>query len=73
MIVRTLLLLAVLSNLLFSTEIKNWYYPKWAEEAKYNKPLSVKDTDSALGRLNIKKKEIDLHTLTLPMGISVTA
>ncbi len=41
----------------------DWFYPLWAAEAKYNKPISVKDTDSALGRYSLKTKEISLKDL----------
>lgn len=41
----------------------DWFYPKWAAEAKYNKPIVVKDTDSALGRYSLKTKEIGLKDL----------
>lgn len=41
----------------------DWFYPQWAAEAKYNKPIVVKDTDSALGRYSLKTKEIGLKDL----------
>lgn len=41
----------------------DWFYPKWAAEAKYNKPIIVRDTDSALGRYSLKTKEIGLKDL----------
>jgi len=65
---KRLALLLVLGTTLFSSEYEKWYYPQWAEDAKYNKPLLVRDTDSALGRYNIKTKELDLHTLTIAHG-----
>ena len=65
---KTLFILLGLSSILFSSEYKTWYYPSWAENAKYNKALTVRDTDSALGRYNIKTKQIDLHTLTIAHG-----
>jgi len=41
----------------------DWFYPAWAAGAKYNKPIIVKDTDSALGRYSLKTKEIGLKDL----------
>lgn len=41
----------------------DWFYPEWAANAKYNKPIVVKDTDSALGRYTLKTKEIGLKDL----------
>ena len=41
----------------------DWFYPEWAANAPYNKPIVVKDTDSALGRYNQKTKEIGLKDL----------
>lgn len=41
----------------------DWFYPQWAAEAKYNKPIIVKDTDSALGRYSLKIKEVGLKDL----------
>ncbi len=41
----------------------DWFYPAWAAEAKYNKPIVVRDTDSALGRYSLKTKEIGLKDL----------
>ena len=62
---RHLLLLLTLTFTLLATDYETWYYPQWASKAKYNKPLTVKDTDSALGRYNVKTKAIDLKTLTI--------
>jgi formylmethanofuran dehydrogenase subunit E len=42
----------------------DWFYPSWAAEAKYNKPIIVRDTDSALGRYSSKTKEIGLKDLS---------
>lgn len=42
---------------------QSWYYPKWVAKAPYNNPLIVKDTDSALGRYNIRTKKLDLKTM----------
>jgi formylmethanofuran dehydrogenase subunit E len=41
----------------------DWFYPGWAARAKYNKPILVRDTDSALGRYSLKTKEIGLKDL----------
>lgn len=41
----------------------DWFYPDWAANAPYNIPIVVKDTDSALGRYNLKTKEIGLKDL----------
>jgi formylmethanofuran dehydrogenase subunit E len=46
----------------------DWFYPSWAYEAKYNKPITVRDTDSALGRYSLKTKEIGLKDLALFHG-----
>lgn len=40
-----------------------WYYPEWAAAAKYNQPIKVLDTDSALGRYSLKTKEIGIPDL----------
>ena len=41
----------------------DWFYPDWAAKAPYNKPVVVKDTDSALGRYNMKTREIGLKDI----------
>ncbi len=41
----------------------DWFFPDWAAKAKFNKPISVLDTDSALGRYSLKAKEIGLKDL----------
>jgi formylmethanofuran dehydrogenase subunit E len=46
----------------------DWFYPSWAAEAKYNKPIFVRDTDSALGRYSLRTKQIGLKDLTLFHG-----
>jgi formylmethanofuran dehydrogenase subunit E len=38
----------------------DWFYPACAAHAAYNKPIAVRDTDSPLGRYNLKTKEIGL-------------
>ena len=47
-----------------SENIPDWFYPEWAANAPYNKPIVVRDTDGALGRYNLKTKEIGLKDLT---------
>lgn len=42
----------------------DWFYPDWAANASYNTPIVVKDTDSALGRLNLTTKEIGLKDIS---------
>lgn len=39
------------------------FYPRWAATAPYNRPLWVRDTDSALGRLNLRPKQLALKDL----------
>lgn len=46
----------------------DWFYPSWAAEAKYNKPIVVRDTDSAIGRYSLKTKEIGLKDLARVHG-----
>ena len=41
----------------------DWFYPEWAANAPYNKPIVVRDTDGALGRYNLKTKKIGLKDL----------
>jgi formylmethanofuran dehydrogenase subunit E len=41
----------------------DWFYPAWAADAKYNQPVAVWDTDSALGRYSATTKEIGLKDL----------
>ena len=53
-------------NISFSGTADNrpdWFYPEWAANAPLNKPIVVKDTDSALGRYNQRTKEIGLKEL----------
>jgi formylmethanofuran dehydrogenase subunit E len=47
-----------------SDSSQDWFYPEWAANAPYNKPIVVRDTDSALGRYNLKTKEIGLKDLS---------
>lgn len=46
-----------------SENTTDWFYPEWAANAPYNKPFVVRDTDGALGRYNLKTKEIGLKDL----------
>ncbi len=46
----------------------DWFYPGWAAEAKYNQPIAVLDTDSALGRYSLSTKEIGLKDLARMHG-----
>ena len=46
----------------------NWFYPEWAATAKYNQPILVLDTDSALGRYSMNTKEIGLKDLARMHG-----
>ena len=46
-----------------SDNTKDWFYPAWAADAKFNQPINVRDTDSALGRYGLKTKEIGLKDL----------
>lgn len=65
---KTILTLITLQTIMFAQEIEPWYYPDWVKNAPYNKQLIVKDTDSALGRYNIKTKTLDLQMLTKAHG-----
>jgi len=44
------------------------FYPVWAATAKHNEPLWVRDTDSALGRLNLGAKQITLKDMARMHG-----
>lgn len=47
-----------------STEAgSSWYYPEWMATAKYNRPIRVLDTDSALGRYSLKDKTIGIQDI----------
>lgn len=46
----------------------DWFYPEWAATAKYNQPILVLDTDSALGRYSLNTKEIGLKDLARMHG-----
>lgn len=45
-----------------------WFFPEWARTAKYNQPIAVRDTDSALGRYSLKTKEVRLNDIALFHG-----
>jgi len=51
-----------------SNLVSHWYYPEWAVNAKYNQPINVLDTESALGRYALKTKDISLKDLALIHG-----
>ena len=40
-----------------------WYNPDWLANAKYNTPIQVLDTDSALGRYSLKNKSIEIKDI----------
>ncbi len=44
------------------------FFPAWAEAATYNRPLSVLDTDGALGRRNLHPKRLALRDMALVHG-----
>jgi len=46
----------------------DWFYPEWAANAKYNQPIRVLDTESALGRYATKTKQIGLKDLARVHG-----
>jgi formylmethanofuran dehydrogenase subunit E len=46
----------------------DWFYPAWAAQAPYNRPLRVRDTDSALGRYSLRTKEIGLKDMARMHG-----
>lgn len=46
----------------------DWFYPEWVATAKYNQPIEVRDTDSALGRYSVHTKEIGLKDLARVHG-----
>jgi formylmethanofuran dehydrogenase subunit E len=51
------------NNVGLSDNTPDWFYPEWAANATYNKPIVVRDTDSALGRYNLGTKEVGLKDL----------
>lgn len=46
----------------------DWFYPDWAATARFNTPVRVLDTDSALGRYSLKPKELGLKDLARVHG-----
>lgn len=66
------ILLFANSGILYATgrtdNSPDWFYPKWASTAKYNTPIKVLDTNSALGRYSDKPKELGLKDLARVHG-----
>lgn len=58
----------ITSCTLNKADVSSWYYPNWAANAKYNQPIKVMDTESALGRYTRNTKEISLKNLALIHG-----
>lgn len=46
----------------------DWFYPDWAATARFNTPVRVLDTDSALGRYSLQHKELGLKDLSRVHG-----
>lgn len=46
----------------------DWFFPEWAANAPNNRAIRVRDTDSALGRLNLQTKKIGLKDLARMHG-----
>ncbi len=46
----------------------DWFFPKWVSQARFNVPVRVRDTDSAVGRLSAHAKEIGLQDLARMHG-----
>jgi hypothetical protein len=46
----------------------DWFYPDWAATARFNTPVRVLDTYSALERYSLKPKEIGLKDLSRVHG-----
>lgn len=46
----------------------DWFYPDWAATARFNAPVRVLDTDSALGRYSLQHKELGLKDLSRVHG-----
>ncbi len=51
-----------------SDNTPDWFYPQAVAEAPYNRPMVVRDTDSALGRCSQQTKEIGLKDLARVHG-----
>lgn len=71
---RTLIMLSIIALIISigSVEARDnspeWFYPEWAAAAKYNQPIRVLDTDSALGRYSLNTTEIGLKDLARMHG-----
>ena len=46
----------------------DWFYPAWAATAPFNEAITVRDTESALGRYSQQTKEIGLKDLARMHG-----
>lgn len=46
-----------------SDNTPDWFYPEWVAHSKNNRPINVRDTDSALGRYSLQTKQIGLKDL----------
>jgi formylmethanofuran dehydrogenase subunit E len=46
----------------------DWLFPEWVAQARFNQPVRVLDTDSAVGRLSAHAKEIGLQDLARMHG-----
>lgn len=66
----TIIIFITLVSQLFlnKKETSAWFYPNWVVNAKYNEPIKVLDTESALGRYSSKTKNISLKELSLIHG-----
>lgn len=64
----TLMVLSISITACTTPNNSSWFYPDWAVNAKYNEPIKVLDTESALGRYATKTKEITLKDLALIHG-----
>jgi len=59
---------AAIANSEQSHNSVDWFYPEWAATAKYNQPIQVVDTESALGRYATQTKTISLKDLARMHG-----
>lgn len=51
-----------------SNKKSEWFFPQWAVQAKYNEPIQVLDTQSALGTYAAKTKALSLIDLVRAHG-----
>jgi len=51
-----------------ATATTDRFFPDWAAQAKFNQPVRVRDTESAVGRLSAESKEIGLKDLARMHG-----